>query len=390
MPKPESAPPPEPLAPAPDSATPAPRDPAPAGPRSGPAPRAGTGGEPPPGTVRTRRRRTPHRQVLTGGPLAVAGGALAVFGAASGLLIVPARTVLVLVGIALCAAGLARLGKAAFGAGFDLMYWFSLGWLVLVLAAAVCVPLLPLGEHTDVASTLDDPVFALPGQSGHLLGTNGFGLDLLSRSVYGARTSLTVALCAVAIGTVVGGALGVVTGYFRGAADRTVGIATNALLAVPPLVLLVALATVLDPGLRNVALSLSLLTIPSMVRVARASTLAHTQREFVLAARALGATRWRVMTRELLPNVLLPLLSMALVMVSVMIVAEASLSFLGLGVQPPEPTWGNMIAEGEGDVFQEHPHIVLVPGTVLFLTVFALNLVGERARNRWDPRSVNL
>src|SRR5690606_32338829 len=109
----------------------------------------------------------------------------------------------------------------------------------------------------------------------------------------------------------------------------------------------------------------------SMIRMARANTLSFAQREFVVAAKAMGASAPRVMLRELLPNVLLPLASYAMVMISVLIVAEASLSFLGLGIQAPEPSWGNMIAEGQGDEFKEHPHIVLVPGTVLFLTVYS-------------------
>lgn len=324
--------------------------------------------------------------------LLVAGGlALLVFAGVTGAIIVPVRALLCFVGLGVFLWGMSRLGRVAFGDHFDVLYWFSVSWLALLALLAVVAPLLPLGEHVDVANTLDEPSYGVPSLlSEHPLGTNNFGLDLLARSIYGARTSLVVALSAAAIGTVVGGAIGILAGYFRRGVDRAVMIGTNALLAVPPLILLIALASVLDPNLRNVALALSLLTIPSMVRLARANTLAFSQREFVLAARAMGATGWRVMTRELLPNVVLPVLSMAMVMISVLVVAEASLSFLGLGVEPPEPTWGNMIAEGQGDVFQEHPHVVLVPGAFLFLTVFAFNLVGERARKRWDPRSANL
>src|SRR5690606_35064301 len=145
----------------------------------------------------------------------------------------------------------------------------------------------------------------------------------------------------------------------------------NALLAVPPLVLLIALGTVLDPSLRNLSIALALLTIPSMVRVARANTITFAQREFVLAAEAIGATRWRLLRKELLPNVVLPVMSMGVVMVSALIVAEASLSYLGLGIRAPEPTWGNMIAEGESGVMEDHPFIVIVPGICLFLTVFS-------------------
>jgi len=288
--------------------------------------------------------------------------------------------------------GLAALGRGLFGPSFDLAFWACLGWLVVLVGAAVLAPLLPLAEHQDVAKTLSAPAMAPPDQlSAHPLGTNNFGLDMLGRVLYGARSSLVVSVGAVALAMAAGGAIGIVAGYFGRLADAVVGIATNSLLAVPPLILLIALGTVLDPSLRNIAIALSLLALPGMIRMARAAALTFAQREFVLAAESLGASRWRIMTRELLPNVVLPLASYGMVMVSVLIVAEASLSFLGLGVQQPNPSWGNMIAEGqENDVFVQHPHIVLVPGLTLFITVFAFNLIGEKARRRWDPRQGKL
>ena len=197
-------------------------------------------------------------------------------------------------------------------------------------------------------------------------------------------------MIAVAIGIVVGGALGILAGFYRKLTDRAVAIFTNALLAVPPLILLIALATVLKPNIMNLSFALSLMALPSMVRIARANTLTFVQREFVLAGRSMGASNLRLMVRELLPNVLLPMLSYAMVLVSVLIVAEASLSFLGLGTPPPAPTWGNMIAEGEGRMFQANPHLVIVPGLVLFLTVFSFNYVGEKARSQFDSRQVKV
>lgn len=338
-----------------------------------------------------RKRTVFPPPLLTAAALTAAGLVLLVFGATTPQLVAPVKAAVALLGLALLLTGASRLGKRWAGPGFDVAFWFGAGWLLLLGLAIVCAPWLPLAEDRDVASTVAEPVFATPTFTGtHPLGTNAFGLDLLARSLYGARSSLLISLSAVALGTVVGGAIGMVAGYFRKTVDRAVGIATNSLLAVPPLILLIALATVLEPHLHNVALSLALLTIPGMVRLARATTMAYANREFVVAARAMGATRSRILLRELLPNVLLPLLSLAVVMISVLIVAEASLSFLGLGIQPPEPTWGNMIAEGEGQVFEEHPHIVLVPGAFLFLTVFAFNIVGEKARGRWDSRSVKL
>lgn len=336
-----------------------------------------------PGTATTRRRllrRGIVRLVL--GLLAV-GVAVPVGGLLGGLL--------ALVGVVVAYTGLHRMVWAWRRQRVDLLVGFCLGWLVLVGLLALLAPVLPLGEHNDVSATLSDPSYLPPFRySDHLLGTNNFGLDMLARSIYGARTSLIIALGAVAVGTLVGGTVGVVAGYLRGGVDRAVGVATNALLAVPPLVLLITLSIVLEPGLRNLSLALAVLTIPSMVRLARANTITFAQREFVLAARALGATRLRIITRELVPNVALPVFSMAVVLISVLIVAESSLSFLGLGIQQPEPTWGNMISEGQGGVMEREPFIVLIPGFFLFLTVFSFNLLGERAQKRWDPRSAKL
>ncbi len=324
---------------------------------------------------------TRGRLYRVGGVLFALG--LVVFGLAVGLstVMMPVRLIVAVIGLMGLYMGLRRLGLARFGPDFDLTYIVSLVWLIALIVAALIAPLLPLAEHKDTVKTIGASGFQEPKLfSDHPLGTNNHGLDLLARSIYGARTSLIVAVSAVAIGIIVGGALGILAGYFRGRVEAVIGILTNTLLAVPALILLIALASVLETNLRNVSFALALLAIPSMIRIARANTLVFSQREFVLAARAMGATRWRVMIREIAPNVALPLLSLGMVMVSVLIVAEASLSFLGLGIKPPEPTWGNMIAEGEGGQFEKHPFIVLVPGVFLFLTVFSFNIVGEKAQ----------
>lgn len=326
-----------------------------------------------------------------GAALLVVGLALMVFAWSTAALVLFVKALLLLVGVGLAAQGLSRIVWAYRGQRPDILIWLCSTWLVLLTVAAVLAPALPLGEHVNVSAALAEPSYQTPQLLGeHPLGTNNYGLDLLSRSIYGARTSLVISLMAVTIGSLVGGAIGVLAGYFRSGVDSVIGIFTNALLAVPPLIMLIALGTVLDPKIRNIAFALALLTIPSMIRLARANTIAFAQREFVLAARAMGATKFRVMLRELVPNVALPVFSMVIVMISVLIVAEASLSFLGLGIQAPEPTWGNMIAEAEGGTMEEYPHIVLVPGAFLFLTVFSFNLLGEKAQKRWDPRSAKL
>ncbi|GGO18797.1 ABC transporter permease [Microbispora bryophytorum] len=273
----------------------------------------------------------------------------------------------------------------------DLLLWLCGAWLAVLILAAITAPVLGLQEAQDAAKTLLEPVYQPPSLgSAHPLGTNALGLDMLSRIIYGARVSMAVSISAVLIGTFVGGTLGVVAGYLRGTVDRIIGTLTNTLLAVPALILLIALATVLRPSALNMALALSLVAIPGMIRVTRANTLAFAQREFVTVAQALGAGRARIVFRELMPNVLLSVVPLCLVYVSALIVAEASLSFLGIGLRPPQPTWGNMIGEGLNGKMEDYPHLVYVPAAVLFLTVFSFNLLGERMRKRWDKREVSL
>lgn len=318
---------------------------------------------------------------IRGGILLAVGVIAFVFALTAGPVMMSLRLVVAVIGLMGLYMGARRLGLARFGPDFDLTFVISCVWLVLIIGVALIAPLLPLAEHKDTTKTLGSKGYSPPDVfSSHPLGTNNFGLDLFSRSIYGARSSLVVAVGAVLIGIIIGGAVGILAGYFGGITDRIVGILTNSLLAVPALILLIALASVLTPSLRNISFALAVLAIPSMIRIARANTLTFSQREFVLAARAMGATRWRVMVRELAPNVALPLASLGMVMISVLIVAEASLSFLGLGIQPPIPTWGNMIAEGQGGVFEKHAFIVMVPGMFLFLTVFSFNIVGEKAQ----------
>lgn len=335
-----------------------------------------------PGTSRWSR----PVQLLVGGLALIAGIALILAGTTilAVELVMLGRATLVLVGVGLAYWGTVRLVRAAFGPATDVAFWLSVVWLVLLVAVVVLAPLLPLGEASNSAKALNDPVLARPGFFGDFpLGTNKLGLDLLARTIEGARVSLVVSLLAASLGLVIGGFFGLVSGYLRRWPDSVISIVTNVLLAFPPLVLLLALAAVLPRTVRNQALALGLLVIPVNIRLARAMSLSFAQREFVLAARAIGSTRRRIMFRELLPNVVVPLVSYGFIVIAMLIVAEASLSFLGLGIPPPEPTWGNMIAEGQNGVFEDNPHIVLVPATFLFLTVLSFNLVGERLRQRW-------
>lgn len=296
------------------------------------------------------------------------------------------RLVVTLAGIAGAAVGVDRLATRALGPQVNVSVWFAVLWLTVLVAAALLADLLPFAEARNVQLTLTEPTLVRPDLfSAHPLGTDRQGLDILGGVVYGARVSLVVGVVATLLGMTIGGFIGLCAGYYGRWTARVADTFGDSLLAFPPLVLLLAMVAVFRPNITSVTAALTVLSIPSYIRLARANTLVHAQREFVLVARALGARKRTVLWREIVPNVLLPVVSYAFVIFAVLVVAEASLSFLGLGIQRPNPTWGNMIAAGAGD-FDRHPHLVFGPGIVLFLTVFAINVVGDRLRRAWDPR----
>lgn len=333
------------------------------------------------------RRRGRSRLLAVGVPVAVAAIVLIVAGAfvmtdQNGWF----RLVLTGAGVVGLYIGADRIAKAIFGLRFDTGLWLCLGWLALVVLSATFAGLLPLAEHEDVSQTLTEPSMLAPDLfSAHPFGTDAQGLDVLGGVIYGARVSLVVGIGATLTGMAFGAAVGILAGYFRGKVDSVVGLVGDAMLAFPPLIFLLAMVAVLDPSILNTTVALAILTIPTYMRLTRANTMVFAQREFVLAAKALGAKNRRVILRELLPNVALPVLSYGVIVVGALIVAEASLSFLGVGIERPTPTWGNMIAVGQ-NTFEEYPHLVFIPGACLFLTVYALNRVGEHARAVWDPR----
>ena len=254
-------------------------------------------------------------------------------------------------------------------------------WIVLIVLAAILADVLPLPSPTDI----DLLGKRAPPSAEHWLGNDQLGRDVLARLIHGARFSLTVGLLAPVIGVTVGGCLGMLAGYFRGPLETlTVG-GVDVLLAFPPLVFALALTTYLGQSVLNLTLVIGILGIPAFTRVARAVTLSLSEREFVTAARALGATHARILLREILPNVALPLTAFFLLGVAVTIVVEGALSFLGLGVPPPAPSWGSMIGEGR-ESLDLAPWLAFLPAGVMFLTVLSFNVVGDSLRALTDPR----
>ena len=267
------------------------------------------------------------------------------------------------------------------GRRLGMLFWAAVGWLLFVFAVAVFATVLPLPSPTD----MDMLERRAPFSAEHWLGTDGLGRDELARLIYGARISLVVGVCAPVIGVVIGGALGMLAGYFRGRFESMVVGSMDVLLAFPPLILALAATAFLGQSIFNLTLILGVLSVPAFMRVARAATLTLARREFVIAAQALGATHARILLRELLPNVMLPLLAFFLLGVAVIIVVEGSLSFLGLGVPPPISSWGSMIGEGR-ESLDVAPRLAFLPAAAMFLTVLSFNLVGDTLRALTDPR----
>lgn len=266
-----------------------------------------------------------------------------------------------------------------------LTFWLGTGWVGFIILLALVADLLPL-DNPNTAGV------ALPGlgpSAGHLLGTDELGRDMLSRVIFGSRVSLIVGFASIAFGLLIGGTLGMLAGFYRKVADFAITGAANILLAFPALVLGLAIVTFMGPSLSHVTLAIGILSIAPLTLVVRGSTIVFAQREFVLAARMLGASNRRILFREILANVLPSAASLALVGIAVAIVAEGGLSFLGLSVRPPTPTWGNMISEGR-IVLSQYPAIAFWPALMMFITVLALNLAGDRLRTYFDVKETGL
>lgn len=269
--------------------------------------------------------------------------------------------------------------------GHGVLFWAAVAWLATVVLCAVFAAWLPVPDP-DAPNVIDK--LSMPSWD-HPLGTDGLGRETLSRLVFGARVSLVVSLTAVSVGMVVGGLLGMVAGFFRGWFEAALMAVVNVILAFPGLVLLLVLLAYVGQSLGVISLTIGFLSIPVYTRVARANTLAVAQREFVMAAHTMGATRTRLLFREIAPNVVLPVAAFGLVSMGVVIVLEGALAFLGLSVEAPAATWGGMIAEGKRHL-STAPQVALVPSAAMFLTVLSLNFVGDVLRRRFDVREANL
>jgi len=257
------------------------------------------------------------------------------------------------------------------------------GALVLLLfLVALLAPF--ISPHDPIAVNADN-AYLPPLSPGHALGTDELGRDLLSRMLWGARVSLPVAFVAVAVGLVAGGLIGLVSGYFGGVVDLLMMRLIDALLAFPALILAIAIVAALGPNLTNAMIAIGIVAIPVYARLVRALVLQLKQMEFIAASRSLGATPLRIVVRHVIPNLLTPVIVQVTLSAGFAILAEATLSFLGLGAQVPTPDWGQMINSG-ATFLENDPWLAIVPGAAISITVFSFNLLGDSLRDALDPR----
>ena len=253
--------------------------------------------------------------------------------------------------------------------------------VVIFIVAAVAAPLI---APYDPIATSFSAVRKAPSAA-HWLGTDEIGRDVLSRVIYGARASLLAGVVSVLISLSIGIPAGLLAGYAGGAVDLLISRMTDALLACPFLILAIALAAFLGPSLSNAMIAIGISATPVFIRLTRATTLAIKAEDFVLAARAIGNSPLRIALRHVLPNIVPPLLVQATLAIAAAVIAEASLSFLGLGQQPPQPSWGSMLNTAKNYI-DNAPWMAIWPGLSIFLLVLSFNVVGDGLRDALDPR----
>jgi len=257
---------------------------------------------------------------------------------------------------------------------------------IMVIAAIFAPQIAPYDPlQTSLTDRLKPPMFAEGGSSAHLLGTDKLGRDILSRIIYGARVSLSVSLFVILITATLGTALGILGGYFGGGTDSFLMRITDISLAFPGILIALLLAVILGPSFTTVVLAISLLGWAPYARLIRGEVLRLRNADFVLQARIIGCSPWRIMLTHIFPNVINPLLILATLSIGLIILVESALSFLGAGIPPPTPTWGSMVSDGRG-LIDTALWISFFPGLAIGLVVLSGNYLGDWLRDRLDPR----
>ncbi|MGV8145144.1 MAG: ABC transporter permease [Alkaliphilus sp.] len=255
--------------------------------------------------------------------------------------------------------------------------------LILVFSAMFADIIAPYGyDDQDLKARLQSPSMQ------HLLGTDNFGRDILSRIIYGSRISLQVGFIAVGIAIVFGGALGAIAGYYGKRLDNVIMRLMDVLLAIPGILLAISIVASLGSGLQNVMIAVGIGSIPGYARIVRSSVLTIREQEYIEAAKAVGASDFRIIVKHIIPNSLAPIIVQSTLGVAGAILSAAGLSFIGLGFQPPTPEWGAMLSTGRNFI-RDYWHMTAFPGLAIMITIFGLNLLGDGLRDALDPRLKN-
>jgi len=280
-------------------------------------------------------------------------------------------------------ASVARGGASRFGAigRLPLSFILPVAFLAVLVFAAVfagtIAPYDPLAQNP--------PIRLQPPSAAHIMGTDEFGRDIYSRVIYGARTSIVVGVAAVFFSSIIGSAIGLLAGYVGGARDETAMRLMDVVIAFPAMVLAIALIAAAGAGLQNVIVVIAIVQLPVFARLARSSVLAEASQDYVTAARVLGVRPVGIVVRHLLPNSIAPSVTMVGLLLADAILIESALSFLGLGVLPPTPTWGNILSSGREYILIGGWWFTVFPGFAIFLTVLSINLLADFSRDRLDP-----
>jgi peptide/nickel transport system permease protein len=265
--------------------------------------------------------------------------------------------------------------------GKGVVFWLAVAWIAALAFCAIFANYLPFVRSYSKIY----PAFSKPPSTTYWFGTDKIGHDVFARCIYGARLSLAIAGTSIVLGLLFGGFFGLVSGYYKRKIDTAIVTVMDIMLAFPALILALSITAFLGRSARTIIIALSILSIPPLTRIVRASTLVYAEREFVQAARSLGAKSSRILFREVLPNIVPAMLSFALTGLAVLIAAEGALAFLGQSVPPPLPTWGKLIADGQQDLATAW-WISLMPALMMFLTILAFNIMGDVFAKRFDVR----
>lgn len=270
----------------------------------------------------------------------------------------------------------------------DKLTLLAIAVLLTLTLLSICAPVISSALGVSFSETNVQQKFLPFGTPGHILGTDDLGRDHLARLLYAGQVSLSIGFVAALLSIFIGVSLGIVTGFYGGIVDDLVNWVIATLSSIPSLFLLLIISAVLSPGPATLVIVLGFLGWTTTTRLVRGETLSLREREFIVSARAIGASPIRIMFSHILPNLFSVIVVTLAIDIGTLILVEAALSFLGLGVKPPTPTWGNMLTNAQ-TFFTQGPHLVIMPGLLIFITVLCLYIIGDGIRDAFDPTAVN-